>query len=127
MKSLILSRGPIRTALLSAGCAIRAKNDVVPGSGFGVVDVYSVNGKLLHHLVSNGPSSPLKEPWGMAIAPAGFGPFAGDLLVGNLGNGWINAFDPATGKFLGVLDNSSGAALVRRTRAAPHGDPCVSR
>jgi uncharacterized protein (TIGR03118 family) len=88
------------------------KTDVIPGNGFGVVDVYSVNGKLLHHLVSNGPSSPLNEPWGLAIAPAGFGPFAGDLLVGNLGNGWINAFDPMTGKFQGVLDNSSGYPIT---------------
>jgi uncharacterized protein (TIGR03118 family) len=88
------------------------KNNVIPGSGFGVVDAYSVNGKLLHHLVSNGPGSPLDEPWGLAIAPAGFGPFAGDLLVGNLGNGWINAFDPMTGKFQGVLDNASGSPLT---------------
>lgn len=88
------------------------KTDVVPGAGFGVVDVYSVNGKLLHHLVSNGPGSPLDEPWGLAIAPSGFGPFAGDLLVGNLGNGWINAFDPMTGKFQGVLDNSSGYPIT---------------
>jgi uncharacterized protein (TIGR03118 family) len=88
------------------------KTDVIPGNGFGVVDVYSVNGKLLHHLVSNGPGSPLDEPWGLAIAPAGFGPFAGDLLVGNLGNGWINAFDPMTGKFQGVLDNSSGYPIT---------------
>lgn len=88
------------------------KTDVIPGAGFGVVDAYSVNGKLLHHLVSNGPGSPLDEPWGLAIAPPGFGPFAGDLLVGNLGNGWINAFDPMTGKFQGVLDNSSGYPLT---------------
>jgi uncharacterized protein (TIGR03118 family) len=88
------------------------RTDVVPGSGFGVVDVYSVNGVLLHHLVSNGPASPLNEPWGLAIAPAGFGPFAGDLLVGNLGNGWINAFDPMTGKFKGVLDNSTGYPIT---------------
>jgi uncharacterized protein (TIGR03118 family) len=84
------------------------KTDVVPGAGLGVVDVYSANGKLLHHLVSNGPASPLNAPWGLAIAPAGFGPFAGDLLVGNLGNGRINAFNTLTGAFAGVLDNSSG-------------------
>jgi uncharacterized protein (TIGR03118 family) len=86
----------------------KAKTDVVPGAGRGVVDVYSVNGKLLHHLVSNGPSSPLNEPWGLAIAPKGFGPFAGDLLVGNLGNGWVNAFNPTTGAHLGTLDGSNG-------------------
>jgi len=88
------------------------KTDVVPGAGLGVVDVYSVNGTLLNHLVSNGPASPLNEPWGLAIAPAGFGPFAGDLLVGNLGNGWINAFNPLTGTFQGVLDNSSGYPIT---------------
>jgi uncharacterized protein (TIGR03118 family) len=89
-----------------------SKTNVVPGAGLGVVDVYSVDGKLLHHLVSNGPSSPLDEPWGLAIAPTGFGPFAGDLLVGNLGNGWVNVFNPATGKFLGTLDDSTGYPIT---------------
>jgi uncharacterized protein (TIGR03118 family) len=89
-----------------------AKTNVVPGAGLGVVDVYSVDGKLLHHLVSNGPSSPLNEPWGLAIAPAGFGPFAGALLVGNLGNGWINAFNPTTGAFQGTLDNGNGYPIT---------------
>jgi uncharacterized protein (TIGR03118 family) len=93
---------------VSYGKQNKAKTNVVPGAGFGVVDVYSVNGKLLHHLVSNGSSSPLDEPWGMTIAPKGFGPFAGDLLVGNLGNGWVNAFNPTTGAFLGTLDGSNG-------------------
>lgn len=88
------------------------KNNVVPGAGLGVVDVYSTDGALLHRLVSNGPGSPLNEPWGLAIAPAGFGPFAGDLLVGNLGNGWINAFNPVTGSFAGVLDNSAGYPIT---------------
>ncbi|MGO9341046.1 MAG: TIGR03118 family protein [Acidimicrobiales bacterium] len=90
----------------------KAKTNVKPGAGFGVVDVYNVNGKLLHHLVSNGPSSPLDEPWGLAIAPSGFGPFAGDLLVGNLGNGWINAFNPTTGAFLGTLDGTNGYPIT---------------
>ena len=84
------------------------KTDVVPGAGRGFVDVYSVNGKLLHHLVSGGAGSPLNEPWGLAIAPKSFGSFAGDLLVGNLGNGWINAFNPTTGQFLGTLDGTNG-------------------
>jgi uncharacterized protein (TIGR03118 family) len=86
----------------------KTKTDVLHGAGLGFVDVYSVNGALIRHLISGGPSSPLNAPWGMAIAPAGFGPFAGDLLVGNLGNGWINAFNPATGKFLGTLHRPTG-------------------
>jgi uncharacterized protein (TIGR03118 family) len=85
-----------------------SKTDVVRGAGLGYVDVYSVNGTLLHHLVPAGAGSPLNAPWGLAIAPKGFGPFAGDLLVGNLGNGWINAFNPATGAFLGTLDGPNG-------------------
>ena len=90
----------------------KQKTDVVEGAGLGVVDVYNVNGKLLHHLVSNGASSPLDEPWGLAIAPKGFGPFAGDLLVGNLGNGWINAFNATTGKFKGSLDTTKGTPIA---------------
>lgn len=85
-----------------------AKTDVVKGAGLGFVDVYSVNGTLIRHLIPGGPSSPLNAPWGLAIAPKGFGPFGGDLLVGNLGNGWINVFRPATGKFLGTLDRANG-------------------
>ena len=89
-----------------------ARNFVVPGTGRGVVDVYTVNGKLIHHLISNGPASPLNAPWGLAIAPKGFGPFAGDLLVGNFGNGRINAFNPTTGAHLGVLDNAHGSPIA---------------
>ena len=69
----------------------------------------AVNGILLRHLVSHGP---LNEPWGLVIAPEGFGPFAGDLLVGNLGNGWINAFNATTGKFRGALDSTSGYQIA---------------
>jgi uncharacterized protein (TIGR03118 family) len=82
---------------------------VARGAGLGFVDVYNVNGKLIKHLVSHGP---LNAPWGLAIAPKGFGPFAADLLVGNLGNGWINAFNPKTGKFLGSLDTTSGHPIA---------------
>ncbi len=88
------------------------KTDVVPGAGLGFVSVFSVNGKLLHHLVRGGWGSPLNEPWGLAIAPSGFGPFGGDLLVGNLGNGWINAFNPTTGQFLGTLDGTNGYPIT---------------
>jgi uncharacterized protein (TIGR03118 family) len=88
------------------------KTDVVPGAGLGYVDVYNVNGKLLHHLVSGGKGSPLNEPWGLAIAPKGFGTFSGDLLVGNLGNGWINAFNKTTGAFEGTLDGAGGYPIT---------------
>jgi uncharacterized protein (TIGR03118 family) len=89
-----------------------AKTDVVTGAGLGVVDVFNQNGKLIKHLVSNGTHSPLDAPWGLAIAPSKFGPFGGDLLVGNLGNGWINAFNPTSGKFLGTLDARNGYPIT---------------
>jgi uncharacterized protein (TIGR03118 family) len=87
----------------------KAKTDVLRGGGLGFVDVYTVNGQLIKHLAGHGP---LDAPWGLAIAPKGFGPFAGDLLVGNLGNGWINAFNPTTGKDLGPLDTTSGTPIA---------------
>jgi uncharacterized protein (TIGR03118 family) len=88
------------------------RTDVVPGHGLGIVDVYTVDGKLVRRLVNPGFHSPLNEPWGVAIAPAGFGPFGGDLLVGNLGDGRINAFDPNTGRFLGPLRSASGCPIT---------------
>lgn len=73
------------------------------------MDVYSAQGKLTKHLISG---APLDEPWGLAIAPKGFGPFGGMLLVGNLGNGWINVFNPQTGAYLGPLDRPDGSPVV---------------
>ena len=80
----------------------------LPGGG-GFVDVYDVNGNLLQRLVSNGP---LDAPWGVALAPGGFGSFGGDLLVGNFGNGQINAFDAITGTFLGTIDDVNGNPIT---------------
>ena len=57
------------------------------------------------------PCRPLDSPWGLAIAPAEFSGFAGDLLVGNFGNGEIDAFNPTTGAFVGTLDASSGSPI----------------
>jgi uncharacterized protein (TIGR03118 family) len=86
-----------------------AKHDDVPGPGHGIVDVFDLQGNFLQRLISNGP---LNSPWGMAIAPAGFGNFGNDLLVGNLRDGTINAFDPTTGSFLGQLDGANGMPLI---------------
>lgn len=94
---------------VSYGRQNKAKNDVVAGAGLGFVDVYTVNGGLIKHLAAHGP---LNQPWGLALGPKGFGPFGGDLLVGNLGNGWINAFNPVTGKYLGALDGTNGHPLA---------------
>lgn len=81
------------------------------GAGLGFVDVFDSTGHKLQTLISNGP---LNAPWGLTIAPASFGQFAGALLVGNFGDGKINAFNPKTGAFLGTLDSSSGDPLAIR-------------
>jgi hypothetical protein len=71
------------------------------GPGLGFIDVFDMGGHFLRRLTTGGP---LNAPWGLAIAPASFGKFAGALLVGNFGDGQINAFNPVTGQFLGKLD-----------------------
>jgi uncharacterized protein (TIGR03118 family) len=81
----------------------------VPGPGNGYVAVFDTSGRLMKTLISGGPLNP---PWGVAIAPATFGKFANDLLVGNFGDGTINAFDPNTGAFLGTLQDADGKNIV---------------
>jgi uncharacterized protein (TIGR03118 family) len=85
-----------------------ARHDDVPGAGNGFVDVFDLTGKFVQRLISNGP---LDSPWGLAIAPAGFGGAAGDLLVGNFGDGSINAFS-LTGTFIGTLGTAPNAPLI---------------
>ena len=83
----------------------------VAGPGNGYVDVFDTTGKLLQSLVVGGANSALSSPWGLAIAPATFGKFANDLLVGNFGDGTINAYDPATGAFVGTLQDANGKSI----------------
>jgi uncharacterized protein (TIGR03118 family) len=79
------------------------------GLGDGVVDVFDANGNFIKRLITGGS---LDNPWGITLAPAGFGSFGGDLLVGNNGNGEINAFNPTNGAWIGTLDNNSGNPIV---------------
>ena len=91
------------------------------GPGLGYVDVFDTSGHLLRRLISQGA---LNAPWGLAVAPRHFGPFSGDLLVGNFGDGAINAYDPRTGAFQRHADEQGrqpdqdqrpvGAALRQR-------------
>lgn len=78
------------------------------GSGHGFIDVYAPNGKLVQRFARRGV---LDSPWGLAIAPAGFGRFSGDLLVGNFGDGLIHVFDPMTGRFMGTVKDQWGHAI----------------
>ena len=84
------------------------KHDDVAGAGNGYVDEFSLTGKLIARVASNGP---LNSPWGMAIAPEDFGKFAGDLLVGNFGDGTIDAYNLHNDKFVGKLDGIDGKPI----------------
>lgn len=90
--------------------AKRAKHgiDELHGKGLGYIDVFDLSGNLQSHLVSNGL---LNAPWGMTIAPSSFGQFSGALLVGNFGDGTINAYDPGNGDFLGTIANKKGKPI----------------
>ena len=83
-------------------------HDDVAGSGHGFVDVFTNTGTFVRRLVSHGA---LDSPWGMALAPASFGQFGGDLLVGNFGNGLINVYNPDNGAHLGVLRQKNGVPI----------------
>jgi uncharacterized protein (TIGR03118 family) len=89
--------------------ALRNGRDDVKGPGHGFVDVYSANGRLVERFARRGV---LNSPWGLAVAPAHFGAFSGDLLVGNFGDGRIHAFDPWTGRLRGVLRDGHGRPIV---------------
>jgi uncharacterized protein (TIGR03118 family) len=79
--------------------------DEVAGDGLGYVDVFDTAGHLIKRLISQGQ---LNAPWGLVLAPRHFGQFSGDLLVGNFGDGAINAYDPRTGDFEGQPLNKDG-------------------
>jgi uncharacterized protein (TIGR03118 family) len=85
-------------------------HDEIGGAGLGAVDVFDTAGNLVKRLIASGGA--LNAPWGLAIAPADFGPFSNALLVGNFGDGKINAFDPTTGAMLGTLSKANGSAIV---------------
>ncbi len=84
------------------------QTDETAGAGYGFIDRFAANGTLLGRFTEGGP---LNAPWGFALAPANFGEFSNDLLVGNFGDGRINAFDPTNGNFLGALTGASGSPI----------------
>jgi uncharacterized protein (TIGR03118 family) len=88
-----------------------------PGGQYGgIVDVFDTDGNLLtpNHFAANGlGAGPLEGPWGITQAPANFGEFSNDILVGNDGGpGYIDAFDPTTGAYLGHLTHPDGTPIA---------------
>jgi uncharacterized protein (TIGR03118 family) len=88
-----------------------AKHDETTGAGLGFVDVFDFSGNFLSRFASAGA---LNAPWGISLAPSGFASLAGDIVIGNFGDGTINVFTPqgtALAVSVGPLTNN-GAALV---------------
>jgi uncharacterized protein (TIGR03118 family) len=85
-----------------------AKHDDVAGPGNGFVDIFDTNGNLIERFASRGK---LNSPWGIAAAPFNFGRFSMDMLIGNFGNGKINAFK-IDGQFHGQLRDPSNQPIV---------------
>lgn len=86
-----------------------AKHDPVNAAGNGIVDIFDLEGNFVGRYAQNGS---LNSPWGVVQASANFGAFSNDILIGNFGDGTINAFDPTTGDSLGQLKDQTGAALT---------------
>jgi uncharacterized protein (TIGR03118 family) len=89
-----------------------AKHDETTGAGLGYVDVFDLSGNFVSRFASAGV---LNAPWGMALAPSGFGSLAGDLLIGNFGDGKINIFAPngsALATSMGALTVTNGGAIA---------------
>jgi uncharacterized protein (TIGR03118 family) len=93
-----------------------AKHDDVAGPGNGFIDEFTTDGHFIERFASGtaagGTLTALNSPIGATLAPAGFGDFGGDLLIGNFGDSHVSAFDPNTGQFLGQLQDTSGNPLV---------------
>jgi len=85
------------------------EGDETDGPGLGFVDVYTQNGRMVARLASHGA---LNAPWGLVRAPAHFGRFSGALLVGNFGDGRINAYNFKTGQWLGNLRRPNGDPIA---------------
>lgn len=89
--------------------ALPEAEDDQRGPGNGLLDIFDADGTLLRRVVDRGTH--LNSPWGMVVAPPNFGKFSRALLVGNFGDGTINAYDLLTGKWLGNMTKSNGATL----------------
>jgi uncharacterized protein (TIGR03118 family) len=85
------------------------RHDDVAGAAHGYIDVFATDGRLVRRFTSGGA---LDSPWALALAPTDFGPFGAALLVGNNGDGRINAYDPLSGAFLGQLADDAGIPIT---------------
>jgi len=85
-----------------------AKHDPVAALGNGIVSIFDMDGNFVRRFATGGM---LNAPWGVTQASADFGPFSNDILIGNAGDGIINAFDPDTGNFVGQITDGGGNVI----------------
>ena len=85
------------------------KQNPIFGAGNGIVSIFDMDGNFVRRFASAGA---LNAPWGVTQASANFGPFSNDILIGNIGDGTISAFDPMSGQFVGQLLDGNGFALA---------------
>jgi uncharacterized protein (TIGR03118 family) len=94
----------------------KAKANPVAGGGLGYVDEFTPDGALVARVAAKGgKNAPLNAPWGLAMAPANFGAYSNDLLVGNFGNGRISAYQPKAGggwAYKGQVRTANGASIA---------------
>jgi uncharacterized protein (TIGR03118 family) len=86
-----------------------AKHDPVFGAGNGIVSIFDMDGNFVRRFATAGA---LNAPWGITQASANFGPFSNDILIGNVGDGTINAFDPTSGNFVRKLIDGDANDIV---------------
>jgi uncharacterized protein (TIGR03118 family) len=101
--------GPTQIYVTYAQQLAPDNHDNANGAGLGYVDIFDTNGMLVKHLIAGGA---LNAPWGLALAPADFGTLSNQLLVGNFGDGAINAYDPVSGAFAGTVSDSGAHAIA---------------
>jgi uncharacterized protein (TIGR03118 family) len=100
-----LSNGDLAVTYAPPGRPAQIAANPATGPTVGAVAIFDATGTMLKQTILGNPNAPLAAPWGITLAPASFGPFANDLLVGNFSSvaSEINAFDPLTGAFLGTI------------------------
>jgi uncharacterized protein (TIGR03118 family) len=83
--------------------------DDEPGAGHGFISIFRTDGSFVKRLLSQGE---LNSPWGMVIAPSGFGQYSSLLLVGNFGDGRILAYNADNGGYHGPMHDGAGHPIV---------------
>jgi uncharacterized protein (TIGR03118 family) len=108
-----LNNGNVAVTYAPPGRPAQIAANPATGPAVGAVAIFDATGTRLKQTILGNPNTPLASPWGITFAPASFGPFANDLLVGNFSfvASEINAFDPLTGAFLGTIPINIGSNM----------------